>query len=233
MRNVHPHTANTKRRTILFFEIGMILALSFVLWAFNYSSIVYVPDVPPAENDNSEYLIEQIREITIEPDHVLATNTETQINSDKFEIVPDYSVIPVPGPIPAPTPVEPNPGPPIQIDKGPQPDPAGPDNTIAWGASLMPAFPGGEAAMKAFIANELDYPPLAIENGIQGRVMVSFVIEKDGSVSNIEIISRRLGWGIEEEAMRVVHAMPRWSPGENNFRPVRVRMHLPIKFEFR
>ncbi len=232
MRNVHPHTANTKRRTILFFEIGMILALSFVLWAFNYSSIVYVPNVAPAENENTDDVIEQIGEITIEPDEVLATRTESQSNSDQYVIVPDYTVIPEPGPNPAPDPIDPNPGPKLQIDEGPQIDP-GSDNTISWGAAVMPAFPGGEDAMKAFIANELDYPPLAIENGIQGRVMVSFVIEKDGSISNIEIISKRLGWGIEDEAMRVVLAMPRWSPGEHNFRPVRVRMNLPIKFEFR
>ncbi len=232
MRNVHPHTANTKRRTILFFEIGMILALSFVLWAFNYSSIVYVPNVPPAENENTDYVIENIGEITIETDEVLAAMTESPSNNDQYVIVPDYTIIPEPGPTPTPTPIDPNPGPPIQIDKGPQIDP-GFDNSILFGAGLMPAFPGGEEAMKAFIAKELDYPPLAVENGIQGKVRVSFVIEKDGSISNIEIISERLGWGIEEEAMRVVQAMPRWKPGENNFRPVRVRMNLPLKFEFR
>lgn len=233
MRNVHPPTANTKRRTILFFEIGMILALSFVLWAFNYSSIVYVPNSGPSENENTEYEIEQIGEIIIEPDEVLAANTETQRNSDQYKIVPDYTYIPEPGPTPTPiTPLDPNAGPKLQIDAGPQFDPGATDNTITWGASLMPAFPGGEAAMKAFISKELDYPPMAIENGIQGKVMVSFVIEKDGSISNIEILSHRLGWGIEEEAMRVVQAMPRWSPGENNFRPVRVRMNLPIRFVF-
>ncbi|MHB1276919.1 MAG: energy transducer TonB [Bacteroidia bacterium] len=233
MRNVHPPTANTKRRTILFFEIGMILALSFVLWAFNYSSTmaISVPEVP--NNSQNDDDIIQIREITIEPDVLVDARTETQSTSDQIEIVPDASILPEPGPTPLPIPsIDPNAGPILQIDAGPQDDPAGPDNTIVWGASLMPAFPGGEDAMKTFITNELDYPPLAIENGIQGKVVVSFVIEKDGSISNVTILSKRLGWGIEEEAIRVVQAMPRWSPGENNFRPVRVRMNLPIKFVF-
>ncbi|HCS19357.1 MAG TPA: hypothetical protein DIW47_02145 [Bacteroidetes bacterium] len=233
MRNVHPPTANTKRRTILFFEIGMILALSFMLWAFNYSSITYIPVPDTYEEPRSEPEIEQLGEILIEPDNLLVS-TETQTDNDQIEIVPDNTAIPDPVPAVIPTPsILPNLDGTIMIDKGPQTDPGSSDNSIVLGASKMPEFPGGEEAMLAYIINELVYPPLAIENGIQGKVMVTFVIEKDGSLSNIAILSKRVGWGIEDEAIRVVKTMPRWSPGENNFRPVRVRINLPIKFVFR
>lgn len=231
MRNVHPPTANTKRRTILFFELGMILALSFVLWAFNYSSVASLPDLNEYDTKNTEHEVEQIGEVIIEPDDLLATKTEKLTKSEKFKIVPDPTVLPDPGPAPDPIPsIKPGDGVKLLINEGKDTD-RGSDNTpVSW-ASKMPEFPGGNDAMMAFISKNLMYPDLAIENGIQGRVMLTFVIEKDGSISNIAILNS-VGWGIDDEAMRVVKLMPKWSPGENNYRPVRVRVNLPVKFVF-
>lgn len=93
----------------------------------------------------------------------------------------------------------------------------------------MPEFPGGEQAMLQFLVENIKYPKLARENGIQGRVVVQFVVEKDGSLSNL-VILKDIGAGCGEEAVRVVSMMPRWSPGMQDDHPVRVKFWLPIKF---
>lgn len=93
----------------------------------------------------------------------------------------------------------------------------------------MPEFPGGNVELMKFLHSKIKYPSLAKEAGIQGRVFVSFVIEIDGSVSNIKIL-RGIGGGCDEEAIRVVQSMPKWKPGTQRNNPVRVRFNLPLKF---
>ena len=97
----------------------------------------------------------------------------------------------------------------------------------------MPDFYGGYEAMDKFIKSKTNYPPIAVENGTQGTVVVSVVIEKDGSISNIKVISELKGDGLEEESLRVISMMPRWKPGSNNDIPVRVRVSIPIKFKLK
>ena len=93
----------------------------------------------------------------------------------------------------------------------------------------MPGFPGGEAEMYKFITTTIKYPEEAKELGIQGKVFVNFVVEPDGSISEVKLI-RGIGGGCDEEAIRVVKAMPRWVPGKQRGVPVRVYFNLPIKF---
>lgn len=93
----------------------------------------------------------------------------------------------------------------------------------------MPEFPGGEAAMYKFIADIIEYPRLAKETGISGRVFVTFVVEKDGRVTDVQIL-RGIGGGCDEEAIRVIKAMPKWTPGKQRGKPVRVQFRMPIKF---
>ena len=95
---------------------------------------------------------------------------------------------------------------------------------------VMPEFPGGAEAMMKYIANNVKYPEEAKEQGISGRVFVQFVIEKDGSVSNVKVL-RRIGGGCDEEAVRVVKAMPKWKPGMREGKPVRVSYNLPLNFK--
>ncbi len=94
----------------------------------------------------------------------------------------------------------------------------------------MPEFPGGEAAMLKYIADNVNYPPLAKENNIQGRVIVQFVVDENGRITNLKV-ARDIGWGCGEEALRVVKSMPRWKPGKQRNKAVRVQYALPIKFE--
>ena len=94
----------------------------------------------------------------------------------------------------------------------------------------MPKFPGGDEAMFKFIAKNVQYPKEAKDKEIQGRVFLSFVVEKDGSVSNVEV-KRGIGGGCDEEAVRVVKAMPKWKPGKQEGKPVRVSFTLPFNFK--
>lgn len=93
----------------------------------------------------------------------------------------------------------------------------------------MPQFPGGDSELFAFLARNLKYPPEAKEIGVSGRVFVYFVVEPDGSISNATV-KRGIGAGCDEEAIRVVSLMPKWSPGKQRGVPVRVQFTLPVKF---
>ena len=95
---------------------------------------------------------------------------------------------------------------------------------------IAPEFPGGIQALKKFISSNLIYPQEAKEAGIEGRVFVSFIIEKDGSLSSIQLL-RGIGYGCDEEAMAVVKKMPKWKPATQRGKPVRMRYQLPFVFK--
>ena len=96
----------------------------------------------------------------------------------------------------------------------------------------MPVFPGGTEKLLKYVAENVRYPQLAREMGIQGRVFVSFIVEKDGSISNVALL-RGIGSGCDEEAIRVVKSMPKWNPGIQCGRAVRVSCNLPINFKLK
>ena len=102
-------------------------------------------------------------------------------------------------------------------------------NTIFTVVEQQPEFPGGEKALMEFIKKNLKYPAFAAENGIQGRVTLSFVVEKDGSVTDIQEM-RSPSEDLTKEAKRVVGAMPKWKPGKQRGKPVRVKYVLPVTF---
>jgi periplasmic protein TonB len=93
----------------------------------------------------------------------------------------------------------------------------------------MPEFPGGEAALRAHIAKSIEYPVIAQENGIQGKVYVTFVVDKDGGVSDAKVV-RGVDPSLDKEALRVVMALPKWKPGKQRGKPVRVSYTVPISF---
>lgn len=94
----------------------------------------------------------------------------------------------------------------------------------------MPQYPGGEKAMMEYVAKNVKYPQEAKDKEIQGRVFVSFVVEKDGSVDEVKVM-RSIGGGCDDEAVRVVKAMPKWEPGKQDGKPVRVSYMMPINFK--
>ncbi|HTN18610.1 MAG TPA: TonB family protein [Chitinophagaceae bacterium] len=92
-----------------------------------------------------------------------------------------------------------------------------------------PEFPGGEAALYKYLAENVRYPEKATNANQQGTVRVKFVVNEDGSISQVSV-ARELGFGMDEEAKRVVAGMPRWKPGRNNGKAVKVYFQVPIKF---
>jgi protein TonB len=94
----------------------------------------------------------------------------------------------------------------------------------------MPEFPGGELALRTFIGKAIVYPTVAQENGIQGKVFVTFVVNKDGSVSDAKI-ARGVDPSLDQEALRVVSTLPKWKPGKQRGVPVRVSYTVPISFK--
>ena len=103
------------------------------------------------------------------------------------------------------------------------------DNSVHLYAQEMPDFPGGVAAMDAFLKKELQYPEVARKNGITGTILVEFVVEKDGRLTNVKV-KVPLFPDCDQEAVRAVKAMPRWIPGKNNGKPVRCSFQVPVTF---
>lgn len=95
-----------------------------------------------------------------------------------------------------------------------------------------PEFPGGMEALYKYLAQNIKYPQLARENNITGKVYVTFVVEKDGSIANPKVL-RDIGGGCGAEAIRVVKAMPKWNPGKQRGKAVRVQFNLPVNFNLR
>ncbi|NND94856.1 MAG: energy transducer TonB [Flavobacteriales bacterium] len=93
----------------------------------------------------------------------------------------------------------------------------------------MPSFPGGEKAMFEYLGKNTKYPTLAKESGIQGMVVLTFVVEKNGEITDVKVL-RGIGGGCDEEAIRVVKNMPKWSPGKQRGKPVKVQYNLPYRF---
>ena len=93
----------------------------------------------------------------------------------------------------------------------------------------MPEFPGGQGALLQYLAKSIKYPVIAQENGIQGRVTCTFVVNKDGSIVDAEVI-RGVDPSLDKEALRVINSMPKWSPGKQRGKPVRVKYTVPVTF---
>ena len=93
----------------------------------------------------------------------------------------------------------------------------------------MPMFPGGDAALMGYLRDNMHYPTVAAENGVQGRVVVGFVVERDGSITDVNVL-RSVDPSLDREAMRVVKAMPKWTPGKQNGSAVRVKYQVPVTF---
>lgn len=140
---------------------------------------------------------------------------------------PDGSVPPPPPPTSSVAPPPP-----------PPPPPPVPEGKIAFKEPVftvvenMPQFPGGEAARFKYMMENVIYPETAKEQGIQGTVYVSFIVEKDGSITNTKV-KRGVEKSLDKEALRVVSTMPKWSPGTQEGKSVRVQFNMPISFKLK
>ena len=178
-------------------------------------------------------------------DEAESTHAETD-NKKSFETTevepppppPEEQQLEIPPVIPEEAPEKENEEEPpeVQIPPPPAPPPAptGPVTKVVEEVVEFPdveaGFPGGAAAMMKWIRDNVKYPQTSIEMNEQGRVFLSFVVEKDGSVSNVKV-EKGISIDLDKEAKRVIRKMPKWVPGEADGRAVRARCRLPINFQ--
>ena len=111
-----------------------------------------------------------------------------------------------------------------------QPEPPKEEETKVFDVvEQMPSFPGGPAALMQYLSSNIKYPVVAEENGVQGRVVCTFVVEKDGSITDVRVV-KSVDPSLDKEAMRVVKSMPKWIPGKQNGSAVRVKYTVPVTF---
>lgn len=103
------------------------------------------------------------------------------------------------------------------------------ENVVFQVVETMPSFPGGDGELMKFLGNNVKYPVIAQENGIQGRVICQFVVNRDGSIVDVEVV-RSVDPSLDKEAIRVIKSMPAWSPGKQLGKSVRVKYTLPVNF---
>ncbi len=205
-----------------FFEIGLIIALLVVFAAFEYKSYdkITVDLTARAVDDTPEEIIpiteqkvkpppppppKQVTKITIVEDDVeVEDEIDIDVEADDETEMEEYI-------------------PPEDDDEEIV------EAEIFTVVEAMPEFPGGMGKLMSYLGNNIKYPPFAKETNIQGRVFINFVVEPDGSISNVKVL-RGIGGGCDEEAIRVVNSMPKWKPGMQRGKPVRVSYNLPVKF---
>ncbi len=111
-----------------------------------------------------------------------------------------------------------------------QPEPPKEEETKVFDVvEQMPSFPGGPSALMQYLSSNIKYPVVAEENGVQGRVVCTFVVERDGSITDVRVI-RSVDPSLDKEAVRVVKGMPKWIPGKQNGSAVRVKYTVPVTF---
>ena len=216
--------ANLENKKLMFTQIGMIIALLVAWLAFEHKS--YDKREIDASLLNREVVIdEEMVEITkqeeqkpqpvevpkqatqleIVQDDVEVEDIDINAEVEQNEVIEDYV--------------------PVEVEEEEVVE-----QEIFKIVEEMPSYPGGEQKLMEYVAKNIKYPQIARETGIQGRVYVNFVVEPDGSVSNVSVL-RGIGGGCDEEAMRVVKNMPKWKPGKQRGKAVRVQYMLPVNFK--
>jgi protein TonB len=215
--------ADLESKKIIFTQIGLILALAITLFAFEWKTFDKeivdlgtreVVDIPEEIIPITEQKVKpppppppkQVVKINVVEDDVeVEDEIEIDVEADETTEVEEYI--------------------PIEFEEEESAD----EQQIFMVVESMPNFPGGETELHRYLAENIKYPQMAKESGIQGRVFVTFVVERDGKVTDVRVL-RGIGGGCDEEAIRVVKNMPKWTPGKQRGKPVRVQFNLPVKF---
>lgn len=214
--------ANLENKKLMFIQIGLIISLA-VAWAVfeikSYDKMEFA-DVGRTAEVVEEEMVEitkqeqkpqpvevpkQTTQIQVVEDDVEVEDVEINADVDQNEVIEEYVA------------------PEIEEEEIQEAE-------IFTIVEEMPEFPGGTQKLADYLAKNIKYPQMARESGIQGRVFISFVVEPDGSVSNVNVM-RSLGGGCDEEAVRVVKSMPKWKAGKQRGKPVRVSYILPVNFK--
>lgn len=227
METIKSNKADLENKKFIFREIGLIIALIIIFLAFNLKS--HDRNTLDIEAREFESITEEMVPVTMQEtkppappainkaikinivENNVEIETEIEINAeiDQETYFEDYT-------------------PTLSFEEEEEEIIA--EEEIFVVVESMPSFPGGMNKLMVYLQNNIHYPQLAKDLGIQGRVFVTFVIEKNGSVNDVMLL-RGIGGGCDEEAIRVVKNMPKWIPGSQRNIPVRVQYNLPINFK--
>ena len=189
-----------ERKKGLFLEIGLIFALAVTLVAFEWKNYDKI-EVSDLGGRTAMDLPEEMVQITQQQNLPAEADEATQVEA---YVAPVVQAAPV-----AEESVE--------------------EMEIFTVVEDQPNFPGGDEARMIYLKDNIKYPQMARESGIQGTVYITFVVERNGSVTDVKVL-RGIGGGCDEEAIRVIENMPKWNPGKQRGKPVRVQFNMPIKF---
>ena len=212
--------ANLETRRGTHLLLGLVISLALTWMAFEYKSYDQAEGIKATQTvfmEDDEFTIQTERPKEVKPPEVKPVTTVEVV--DNTEEVPDIDIN-------------------IEIDPDEalenytlakdDPDEDIDEPTIFVIVQDEPEFIGGESALIKYLS-KINYPQMAIEAGTQRTVYASFVVEKDGSITNIKII-RGIGNGCDEETLRIIKAMPKWKPGKQMNTIVRVQMKIPVRF---
>lgn len=218
--------ADLEKRKIVYWEIGMVAILAVALVAFNWRN--YDKEVKEVTLRTVESEVEEVVVNTQEqetppppPEEIEQVATDLTVVENDAEIENEVGIINA----------DDNANRaqeeyiPVEVVEEVQED----EEEIWVSVEEDPEFPGGLEALAKFLAENIQYPQLAKENNITGKVYLTFVVEKNGTVGNVKIL-RDIGGGCGAEAVRVVKSMPKWKPGKQQGQAVRTQFNLPIGF---
>jgi len=217
--------ADLENKRNIFIQLGLVIALGITLFAFEWNTKVEQASSlgSIAEQEVEDEIIPITRQEEVKPpppppppktiEVLTIVDDDTEIN-EELEIddseADNKTVVDVA---------------PVVMHKAEEEEEA----QVFFIVEEMPEFPGGELALRKFIAQSIKYPVIAQENGIQGKVYVNFVVDKDGSVTAAKI-ARGVDPSLDKEALRVVNSLPKWKPGKQRGKAVKVSYTVPINF---
>ena len=216
--------ADLEGKKTIFLEIGFVIALGILLSAFNWKTNTKVEEGFVITQE--EQVEEEIIPITETPEQAAPPPPEAPKVAELLEIVDDKADIEETTTIineDNQARVEVKYVPVQVVEEEPE------EQTIFEVVENMPDFPGGQAALMQYLAKNIKYPTIAQENGTQGRVIVQFVVNRDGSIVDAKVV-RSVDPYLDKEALRVINTMPKWKPGMQRGKPVRVKFTVPVMF---
>ena len=215
--------ASLEDKKLTFVLIGLVLVLSICYVAFEWTE----KEVTKYEVSDTDFFFEEeidIQQTTqetpppppppavqeVEVLNVVEDDVETETIEINTEDEKDVEVVIAP-PVEAP----------VEEEE---------EEVIFMVVETMPEFPGGQQALFKYLGENVKYPVIAQENGIQGRVICQFVVTKDGSIVDVVVVRSSGEPSLDKEALRVINSMPKWKPGKQRGKPVRVKYTVPVNF---
>lgn len=215
---------NLENKKGAYFAVGLLFTLAIVLALFEYKTFpTKVQDLGKLElNLMEEEVIPVSLQAPPPPPPPPAPTTQIEIVEDDVEIEDELEIEDME--VDEDTEVD------VVIEEEPEEEVV--EEEIFTIVENMPEFPGGTEELFKYLGKNIKYPPMAKDAGIKGKVYVTFVVDKNGSIDDVKVL-RGIGGGCDEEAIRVVKGMPKWSPGKQRGKSVRVQYNLPINFILR